>query len=66
MIVELTKGAQSDIEKAALEYEHAREGLGLRFESELDRTMERIAQNPFQFPGLRRTDSWRTPGAASG
>jgi plasmid stabilization system protein ParE len=50
VIVELTKAAQSDVERAALEYEHAREGLGMRFEAELDRTLERVEQNALQFP----------------
>jgi plasmid stabilization system protein ParE len=58
MIVELTTLAENDIADAAVAYEHERPQLGFRFNAELDRTLDRIAANPRQFPfvqtGVRR------------
>lgn len=54
----LRQEAEIDILEAALHYEREREGLGFRFESELDHTITRVAENPLQFPviegGVRR------------
>lgn len=52
MAAELTvqPEAQDDIEAAALWYESHRVGLGVRFISEVDAVIERIARHPLQFP----------------
>jgi plasmid stabilization system protein ParE len=42
--------AQDDIREAAAWYERERSGLGLEFEAALDALVERIRDNPFQFP----------------
>ena len=51
-------GAQADIREAALWYESRRPGLGSEFTLRFDAIVERIAQNPLQFPeiesGVRR------------
>jgi len=49
MLVELTRAAQSDAVDAALAYETERPNLGFRFEGELNRALEAIAENPLQF-----------------
>lgn len=59
--------AQRDIEEAAFWYERQRPGLGDRFSHELDQLMERISENPLQFPeigqGVRRGLLHRFPYA---
>jgi plasmid stabilization system protein ParE len=59
--------AQRDIEGAAFWYERQRPGLGDRFSHELDQMLERIRENPFQFPevgqGVRRVLLHRFPYA---
>jgi plasmid stabilization system protein ParE len=59
MIVELTPSAQSDLFDAAVAYELEREGLGARFEAQVDRLFTRISSRPLQFAqisdeGVRR------------
>ncbi|MGZ9262813.1 MAG: type II toxin-antitoxin system RelE/ParE family toxin, partial [Candidatus Binatia bacterium] len=61
------RGAQADIREAALWYESQRPGLGSEFTLRLDALVERIAQNPLQFPeigsGIRRALVQRLPYA---
>lgn len=45
-------GAQADIREAALWYESRRPGLGSEFTLRFDALVERIAQNPLQFPEI--------------
>ena len=42
--------AQEDIEVAVFWYERQRQGLGERFSQELDQLLERVGENPLQFP----------------
>lgn len=60
-------GAQADIREAALWYESRRPGLGSEFTLRFDALVERIAQNPLQFPeigsGVRRALLQRFPYA---
>lgn len=60
-------GAQADIREAALWYDGRRPGLGSEFILRFDALMERIAQNPLQFPeiggGVRRALLQRFPYA---
>jgi toxin ParE1/3/4 len=49
MLVELTSSAQLDVAEAALSYELERSGLGNRFETELEATLNRIADGPRHF-----------------
>jgi plasmid stabilization system protein ParE len=46
--------AERDVFDAALWYEQEREGLGFRFEEEVERLFARILDNPLQFPVLER------------
>ena len=46
--------AELEIFEAALRYEREREGLGLRFETQLNATFARVVANPFQFPVLEQ------------
>jgi toxin ParE1/3/4 len=59
--------AQADIREAALWYESRRSGLGSEFTLRFDVLVERIAQNPLQFPeigsGVRRALLRRFPYA---
>jgi plasmid stabilization system protein ParE len=48
--VELTAEAELDAFEIAHHYERELEGLGVRFESDLDWTLTRIEENPLQFP----------------
>ena len=60
-------GAQTDIRAVALWYESQRPGLGSEFTLRFDGLVERIAQNPLQFPeigsGVRRALLQRFPYA---
>ena len=60
-------GAQADIRETALWYESRRPGLGSEFTLRFDALVERIAQNPLQFPeigsGVRRALLRRFPYA---
>jgi hypothetical protein len=44
--------AEFEIFEAAHRYEREREGLGFRFEAQLDTVFTRLLENPFQFPIL--------------
>jgi toxin ParE1/3/4 len=59
--------AQADIRDAALWYDARRAGLGSEFTLQFDVLVERIAQNPLQFPeigsGVRRALLQRFPYA---
>jgi toxin ParE1/3/4 len=59
--------AQADIREAALWYDAQRPGLGTEFTLRIDALLERIAQNPLQFPeigsGVRRALLQRFPYA---
>lgn len=61
------QGAQADIREVALWYESQRPGLGSEFTLRVDALVERIAQNPLQFPeigrGVRRALLQRFPYA---
>jgi plasmid stabilization system protein ParE len=46
--------ARSELDKAGDWYERDRTGLGLEFFTEIDRLLQRIANNPEQFPVLYR------------
>ena len=60
-------GAQADIRAVALWYESRRAGLGSEFILHFDTLVERIEQNPLQFPeigsGVRRALLQRFPYA---
>ena len=59
--------AEADIRETALWYESQRPGLASEFTLRLDALVERIAQNPLQFPeigsGVRRALLQRFPYA---
>ena len=42
--------AEADIDEAVSHYEGERAGLGVRFIQDLNVLLERVEQNPFQFP----------------
>jgi hypothetical protein len=42
--------AELEIFEAALRYEREREGLGFRFEAQVNTVFTRLLENPFQFP----------------
>ncbi len=42
--------AETDIDEAASRYEAERTGLGVRFIQDLNVLLERVEENPFQFP----------------
>ena len=44
--------AEADLEDAARWYEDERAGLSERFLSDVDRTIARIRERPFQFPAV--------------
>ena len=52
--LEIRQEAQEDILEAALHYERERPGLGFRFESELNHTLERVQEGPLHFPEIER------------
>jgi plasmid stabilization system protein ParE len=52
--VEVRAEAERDIFDAAVWYEQEREGLGFRFEEELAKVLDRLADNPLQFIVLER------------
>lgn len=56
--LDVREEAERDIFDAALWYEQERVGLGFRFETEIERIMDRVVDNPLQFPvteqGVRR------------
>ena len=48
--VRLSAGAQHDVEDTVAWYEGQRVGLGGRFVAALDRLIDRVSENPQQFP----------------
>jgi plasmid stabilization system protein ParE len=44
--------AEADLEDAARWYEDERAGLSVRFLSDVDRTIARIRERPFEFPAV--------------
>jgi plasmid stabilization system protein ParE len=52
--VDFRAEAERDVFDAALWYEQERAGLGFRFETEVALVLERLADNPLQFPALER------------
>ena len=56
--LELREEAEIELFEATLRYERERDGLGVRFASELDEVLGRARENPLQFPeveqGVRR------------
>ena len=52
--LEVRQEAQDDILEAALQYERERPGLGFRFESELNYTLERVQEGPLHFSEIDR------------
>jgi hypothetical protein len=53
----LDVAAEADLEifEAALRYEREREGLGFRFEAQVNAIFVRLLENPRHFPSLRTT-----------
>jgi toxin ParE1/3/4 len=47
--------AELEIFEAALRYEREREGLGFRFEAQVNTVFARLLDNPFQFPVIEQT-----------
>ena len=45
--------ARAEMDEAIAWYEYQREGLGLEFTTEIDTHLQRIANNPQQFPQTR-------------
>jgi hypothetical protein len=52
--IEIRDEAERDVFDAALWYEQERAGLGFRFEAEVGKLMERLAENPLQFLVIER------------
>jgi hypothetical protein len=56
--LDVSSEAELEIFEAALRYEREREGLGFRFETQVNTAFARLLENPFQFPviedGVRR------------
>ncbi|MCC6558500.1 MAG: hypothetical protein IT372_36650 [Polyangiaceae bacterium] len=50
--LELRREAEVELLEASLRYDQERPGLGFRFESEVDRAITRIVENPLQFPEI--------------
>jgi plasmid stabilization system protein ParE len=50
--LEVSSEAELEIFEAALRYEREREGLGFRFEAQVDTVFARLLENPFQFPAV--------------
>jgi plasmid stabilization system protein ParE len=50
--LDVSAEAEVEIFEAALRYEREKSGLGLRFESDLERVFTRLADNPLQFPQI--------------
>ncbi|MQP68669.1 type II toxin-antitoxin system RelE/ParE family toxin [Niveispirillum sp. SYP-B3756] len=54
MRVRLTPPAEADLEEALTWYGGIREGLAAHFLDEFERLLERLRDNPHQFPPVRR------------
>lgn len=48
--LDVSSEAELEIFAAALRYEREREGLGFRFEAQVNTLFARLRDNPFQFP----------------
>jgi hypothetical protein len=48
--LDVSSEAELEIFEAALRYEREREGLGFRFEAQVNTVFTRLLENPFQFP----------------
>lgn len=48
--LDVSSEAELEIFEAALRYEREREGLGFRFEAQVNTVFSRLAVSPFQFP----------------
>lgn len=48
--LDVSSEAELEIFEAALRYEREREGLGFRFEAQVNTIFARLLENPFQFP----------------
>lgn len=47
---DVSSEAELEIFESALRYERGREGLGFRFEAQVNAAFTRLLENPFQFP----------------
>jgi plasmid stabilization system protein ParE len=52
--LDVSSEAELEIFDAALRYEREREGLGFRFEAQVNTVFARLLDNPFQFPGIEQ------------
>lgn len=50
--LDVSSDAELDIFGAALRYERERDGLGFRFEAQVNTVFARLLDNPFQFPEI--------------
>ena len=48
--LDVSSEAELEIFEAALRYEREREGLGFRFEAQVNTIFARLVENPYQFP----------------
>lgn len=48
--LDVSSEAEVEVFEAALRYEREQEGLGVRFEADLNRVFARLSENPSQFP----------------
>ena len=48
--LDVSSEAELEIFEAALRYEREREGLGFRFEAQVNAVFARLLESPFQFP----------------
>ena len=52
--LDVSSEAELEIFEAALRYERERQGLGFRFEAQVNTVFERVLENPFQFPVIEQ------------
>ncbi len=50
--LDVSSEAELEIFEAALRYEREREGLGFRFEAQVNTIFARLVENPFQCPAI--------------
>jgi hypothetical protein len=50
--LDVSSEAEIEFFEAALRYERELEGLGFRFETQVDTVFTRLLENPFQFPAV--------------
>lgn len=53
--LDVTAEAELEIFEAALRYEHEREGLGFRFETQVNTVFASVLENPFKFPVIEES-----------